>query len=294
MIKRGSILFFASLAMACSSSSGSSAPPPCNENPWECPTGQTCWPATQSTFACLNSGAGNAGDACQDTVGSATCGAGLACLQIGMSGGVCSAYCDNTDPTHACPVGETCQTVQLLGGSASEFHACAGAGTSTPDGGAVASPDSGSAAPPPDAGASDGGSGAVSAACTAWANHDVAQCPSDDPRAAIADCTQGESLYPPEGCGAEWSAYETCVTQATYSSCANGPDGCDTQQNAYFSCGSRFATKTSCSRTPDQDAKCSASAPYGYGCLGALPAGCVQLPPTGGATIACCPAFAPM
>jgi hypothetical protein len=288
MIKRGSILLFVSLAMACSSSSGSSAPPPCNESPWECPGGQTCWPATQSTFACLNSGTGSAGDACQDTVGSATCGAGLACLQIGTSGGLCSPYCDNTDPSHACPAGETCQTVQLLGGSGLEFHACVGAGTSNPDAGSGASPDSGVL---PDAGASDG---AVPAECTAWANHDVAQCPSDDPRATIADCTEGESLYTPEGCGAEWSAYVTCVTQATYSSCANGPDGCDTQHDGYFACQSRFTSQTSCSRLPAQDGKCSGSAPYGYGCLGALPAGCVQLPPTGGATIACCPAFAPM
>ena len=288
MIKRGSILFFASLMMACSSSSGSSAPPPpCNENPWECPGGQTCWPATQSTFACLNIGPGNAGDACQDTVGSATCGAGLACLQTGNAAGLCSQYCDSTDPTHACPAGETCQPVLLLGLSGSEFHVCVGAETSMPDAGAGASPDSGGVVPAPDG-------GAVSAACTAWANHDVAQCPSDDPAATIDDCTQSESLYQPEGCGAEWSAYVTCVTQATYSSCANGPDGCDTQHDAYFACQSRFTSATSCSRLPAQDGKCSASAPYGYGCLGALPAGCVQLPPTGGATLACCPAFAPM
>jgi hypothetical protein len=66
---------------------------------------------------------------------------------------------------------------------------------------------------------------------------------------------------------------------------------CNTQQSAYFSCQSRFTASTSCSRVPDQDTKCSASAPYGYACLSTLPAGCVQLPATGGATIACCPAF---
>jgi hypothetical protein len=295
MIGRGYILYFvASLTVACSSSSSSNAPPPCNENPWTCPGGQTCWPATQGTFACLNSGAGKAGDACQDTVGSATCGAGLACLQVGASGGLCSPYCDNTDTSHACAAGETCQTALLLGGSGPQFQVCVGAGSSTGDAGAVALPDASNVLPILDAGASDGAAGSVSAACTAWANHDVAQCPSDDPRSTLAECSQGESLYPPEGCGAEWSAYETCATQATYSSCANGPDGCDTQQNAYFSCQSRFASSTSCSRTPAQDAKCSASAPFGYGCLGTLPAGCVQLPPTGGATIACCPTFAPM
>ncbi len=280
--------FVASVAVACSSSS--SSPSPCNENPWECTAGQTCWPKTEGAFACLNSGAGKAGSACQDTIGAATCGDGLACFQTGTSGGVCTPYCDNSDTSHACSAGQTCQMALLVGGGP-QFQICVAPQTSTLDGSANPG-DSGETLPTSDAGPSDGGSRSVSAACTAWANHDVAQCPGDDPNATIDQCTQGEALYVPEGCGVEWSAYVTCATQATYSSsCSAGPTSCDTQQSAYSACQSRFTASTSCSRVPDQDAKCSAAAPYGYGCLSTLPSGCVQLPPTGGATIACCPAF---
>src|ERR1700678_2664409 len=88
------------LALACSSSS-SSSPPPCNEDPWECGSEQTCWPQSTTSFACLNSGSGTAGSACEDSVGAPTCGAGLACLQTSTaSGGICSAYCDNTETSH--------------------------------------------------------------------------------------------------------------------------------------------------------------------------------------------------
>jgi hypothetical protein len=290
-----SILYFiASLTVACSSSSPSSgAPTPCNENPWECTAGQTCWPKTAAVFACLNSGGGKVGSACLDTVGVATCGDGLTCLQTGTSGGVCTQYCDNTDVSHACPSGQMCATASFVGGGP-QFQICVAPGALTPDagGGPANTVDSGGALPPPGAGSGDGGAAAVSAACTAWANHDVAQCPSDDPAATIAECTQGEALYIPEGCGSEWSAYVTCATTATYSSsCSDGPTSCDTQQNAYFACQSRFASSTSCSRVPDQDSKCGPTAPYGYGCLSTLPSGCVQLPATGGATLACCTMF---
>jgi hypothetical protein len=264
---------------------------PCNENPWECPAGQTCWPKDESSFACLNSGPGAAGDACQDTVGAPTCGDGLACLEIGAGGGVCSVYCDNTNPSHACSAGETCGTATLLGADAPEFQVCVSTSTTSTDAGSEASSSVSDGGGFVDEGALTG-DGSVPPACVAWANHDVAQCPSDDPAATIAECTQGDSLYVPEGCGAEWSAYVTCATQATYSSsCSNGPTTCNTQQSAYSACQSRFTASTGCSRVPDQDAKCGTSTPYGYACLSTLPAGCVQLPPTGGATIACCPAF---
>lgn len=277
--------------VGCSSSSASPGSQPCNENPWECTTGQTCWPKDESTFACLNSGPGQAGDACQDSVGFPTCGDGLACLETAAGGGTCSAYCDPTNPSHACPASQTCSIVTLVGGAAPQFQVCVSPSTTPTDAGSESSSSPFDAGGPTDAGVITG-DGLVPAECVAWANHDVAQCPSDNPASTIAECTQGESLYPPEGCGAEWSAYVTCATQATYSSsCSNGPTTCDTQQNAYFACQSQFTGSTSCSRVPDQDAKCSASAPYGYGCLSMLPAGCVQLPPTGGATIACCPAF---
>ncbi|HEX4445519.1 MAG TPA: hypothetical protein VH044_02235 [Polyangiaceae bacterium] len=110
--------------LACSSSSTPAAPPPCNEDPWECPTTQTCWPKDQTSFECVNVGTGAAGDACVDTLGAATCGAGLACLQTDTTGGHCLLYCDNTDVNHPCPSGQSCQTAFLLGTSGAQFHVC--------------------------------------------------------------------------------------------------------------------------------------------------------------------------
>ncbi len=193
----------ASLTLACSSSSSSSTPP-CNENPWECAPSQTCWPTSQNTFACLNQGPGKTGSQCQDSPGTPTCGEGLACLQTSASTGVCTPYCDNTDPNHACPTGQTCQTAFLLGGSGPEFHVCFGGTPSDAGSGDGAAPGSDSGAVgTPDA-ALLGADGSVPPRCTAWANHDVQQCPTEAPAATIDDCLQGEALYPPEGCGTEW------------------------------------------------------------------------------------------
>ncbi len=275
-----------SWGVGCSSSSGASTPLPCNENPWECQAGQTCWPKDPTTFACLNSGAGKVGDACLDAVGSPTCGDGLACLQLTSSDGTCAAYCSKTDPSRACPSGQTCTALTLLGVGGLQFQVCvATVSISTPA-------DAGSeAAGPTDAGV-PAGDGSASAACTAWANHEVAAaCPGTTAASTIITCQQGESLYPPEGCGAAWQAYVACATQAPYS-CANGPTGCDTQQNAYFACQSAFASSSGCTRLgANNDAKCAAATPYAFGCLSSLPTGCVVLPTSSSATIACCPAF---
>jgi hypothetical protein len=110
-----------SLALGCSSSSGSGGQM-CNENPWECPAGQTCWPKDESSFACFNSGPGQAGDACQNAVGYPSCDDGLACLETGTGGGICSAYCDSANPSHACSAGQTCRTAILLGPGARSFR----------------------------------------------------------------------------------------------------------------------------------------------------------------------------
>ena len=115
------LLLLALAATACSSSSGgngSDASTPCNENPWECASSQTCWPATASTYACMNAGPGKLGTSCQNTVASPTCRAGLACFQSlgGGAAGACFAYCSTTDPSHACSGNDVCQTV-ALGGS---------------------------------------------------------------------------------------------------------------------------------------------------------------------------------
>jgi hypothetical protein len=273
-----------SLALACSSKS---SPVPCNEDPWECPSGQTCWPSNGTSFACLNSGTGTAGGPCEDSEGIATCGDGLACLQTTSAGGTCVAYCDNTDPSHACPSTQLCEMDVVVG---TTIYVCVGTGAAseaeagdTFDGSSGAA-DTGVGISPLDAGAPQ---------CSAWAAAEAAQCGNTYTTSTLADCTSGEALYPPEGCGSEWEAYVTCATHATYS-CANGPTGCDTQESAYNDCQSRFVSATGCDRLPDQDGKCSAATPYGYGCLSTVPSECVTLPPTGGVTVACCPQFPPM
>ncbi|HTQ42105.1 MAG TPA: hypothetical protein VMI75_05050 [Polyangiaceae bacterium] len=145
-----------SLAVAaCSSSSsggGGSSSTPCNENPWECPSGQTCWPQSQTAFACLNAGSGAVGSACQDTAGAPTCGAGLFCLQsAGATAGTCVAYCSNMDTQHACTGGAACEPAALGGVSGPAFFVCVpmatggGDGGTKPDGGGTA--DGGSDAP---------------------------------------------------------------------------------------------------------------------------------------------------
>jgi hypothetical protein len=64
----------------------------------------------------LNSGSGKAGDSCEDSIGSATCGDGLGCYQMTAAGGVCAAFCDATDVSHACSTG-TCETIVSQAGN---------------------------------------------------------------------------------------------------------------------------------------------------------------------------------
>jgi hypothetical protein len=114
----------ASGATACSSSSSSSTPP-CNENPWECASGQTCWPESASAFACLNAGPGALGATCANVAGSPSCGAGLACFQATSTGtGTCVADCSTTDPSHACTGGAICETAMLGGAGGPSFSIC--------------------------------------------------------------------------------------------------------------------------------------------------------------------------
>jgi hypothetical protein len=117
---------------ACSSSSSPVAPTPCNENPWLCGAGQTCWPSDQvGGFKCLNSGAAKKGEACQNTIGAPSCGDGLACLQlVGVPNAYCGSFCDPTNAAHACGASETCLPLKL--GSSIE-HVCAS--TAVPDAG---------------------------------------------------------------------------------------------------------------------------------------------------------------
>jgi hypothetical protein len=108
--------------MACSDSSAAPAVP-CNEDPWECPAGRTCWPVSTSAFDCLISGTGKAGDPCQNTTNAPSCGDGMACLAPNAAGPtLCAAYCD---ASHACPAGTTC-TMGSLAGTPTAFQVCLG------------------------------------------------------------------------------------------------------------------------------------------------------------------------
>lgn len=102
-------------AVACSSSSDGGTTQACNTNPWQCAIGQTCWPADATlSFKCLTSGAGKVGDECQFLVGTPTCGDGLTCMMaVGASGGVCTPYCDRSNPARACPNNEACVPAQI-------------------------------------------------------------------------------------------------------------------------------------------------------------------------------------
>jgi hypothetical protein len=137
---------------ACSSSSSSAtdggSSTPCNENPWECSAGQVCWPQSETTYACLNAGPGMLGAACVNTVGSPTCGAGLACFQaLGAAGGSCFAYCSTTDTSHACTGNDVCQTVALGGSGGPEFSICVPQNVGGSDSGAEASQQADTGAP---------------------------------------------------------------------------------------------------------------------------------------------------
>ncbi|HEX8794696.1 MAG TPA: hypothetical protein VF765_27305 [Polyangiaceae bacterium] len=133
-----SVLLVSLSVAACSSSSGSggTASTPCNQDPWQCSSAQTCWPQSQSAFACLNAGPGTAGSACQDTVGTPTCGAGLFCLMgLGSATGTCVDYCSTGDPKHACSGGALCEPAALGGAGGPAFSVCVPMATGGGDGG---------------------------------------------------------------------------------------------------------------------------------------------------------------
>lgn len=91
----------------------------CNDNPWICPAGQTCWPVgPDQGFDCFNEGPGALGEGCQLYPSSPTCRAGLLC----GAGDVCAPYCDTQDPAHACPSPLVCLPLQIT--QAGEVHVC--------------------------------------------------------------------------------------------------------------------------------------------------------------------------
>jgi hypothetical protein len=143
-----SALLLSLFVAACSSSSGGSSTP-CNQDPWECSSGQTCWPQSQTAYACMNAGPGMLGTSCMNTPGTPTCGPGLFCFQTSQAGGTCLAYCSPTDPKHACTGSALCQGVFLVAGGP-QVNVCVpmatgGDGGTGPDGSGTA--DGGSDAP---------------------------------------------------------------------------------------------------------------------------------------------------
>ncbi len=115
----GAVLAALTASAACSSSSvrpggvGSS----CSADPTICQAGTTCWPAdTVPHLECLPSTAGAGfGATCQQSVGQATCGDGLACDQVGATAGSCTSYCS---ATIACQAGYSCRMTTVGTGSA--------------------------------------------------------------------------------------------------------------------------------------------------------------------------------
>lgn len=94
---------------------------PCDQDPWECPAGQTCWTTDGQSAQCLPSGKGQVGDACEPLQGTAGCSDALVCLrQPGWSAGECTPYCD---AAHPCPNGEPCTPVSVAGSSIA-YRAC--------------------------------------------------------------------------------------------------------------------------------------------------------------------------
>src|SRR5258708_8342405 len=115
------------MIVACSSSSSGNGSTPCNQNPWECPSGQTCWLKDANTFACLNSGPGKLGAACTPVAGAGECSDGLLCFaRAGTTQGACTPYCDNSKQGRSCPTGEQCLPAMFAGSGAGTVQLCYG------------------------------------------------------------------------------------------------------------------------------------------------------------------------
>jgi hypothetical protein len=116
-------------APACSSDEddGGGTEAGCNEDPWSCPVGQTCWLDASVSAKCLNSGPGQEGDSCVAVAGSPACGDALFCFQLpNTTEGTCVPFCDNGDVSHGCTAPAQCGTAQIQGNGAKVgFQICA-------------------------------------------------------------------------------------------------------------------------------------------------------------------------
>ncbi|UQA56661.1 hypothetical protein [Polyangium aurulentum] len=87
----------------------------CNEDPWMCGEGRTCWVnASGTAFTCLNAGPKKIGESCNARTGEPECDEGLMCFQpaSGEGSGTCVQNCDVEDPEHRCD-GLVCRGAQL-------------------------------------------------------------------------------------------------------------------------------------------------------------------------------------
>ena len=92
---------------------------PCDEDPYSCPMGTTCWTVSNG-FDCVPSGMGTSGSDCVHTIGEATCRDGLICIPYpGMMNGECMPFCD---AMFTCPNNGMCQKHQFVTGG--EIDAC--------------------------------------------------------------------------------------------------------------------------------------------------------------------------
>jgi hypothetical protein len=101
-----------------SSSTGGSTPVPCDEDPYSCPMGTTCW-AVSNGFDCVPSGPGAEGANCQPFLADATCGDGLICIKLMEPSGTCVPFCTEDLP---CDPGVECKALQF--DSAHTITAC--------------------------------------------------------------------------------------------------------------------------------------------------------------------------
>ncbi len=264
-------LLFALTSAACSGGEEDSSPPPCNEDPWSCPTGQTCSPidAVGSEFACVNSGPGQFGDACLGVVGSAECADGLACNLMTPTDRTCTAYCDPTDPARVCPDGGVCFTAQTSGGrrvNVCQPASSSGSGQMTGSGGSTSS---GASTELPE-GWSDL---SLEERCAQADTHISQSCGGEPSQDGIDFCLEGYAQYEPIGCGAANDAYVACTATAELD-CF---DPCAQELEVLNACEANFTLRTGCERMVRRDSECSAESPYLIQCPDSEPVGCVPV-----------------
>lgn len=97
----------------------------CQDHPWDCPAGTTCWPATAdgAKFDCRQSEPVATGSCCQNLIGFATCGDGDLCYGTSATPSACRRLCKLGDTSHPCPASTTCVARALVPGGAT-FAIC--------------------------------------------------------------------------------------------------------------------------------------------------------------------------